>query len=56
MLGIATAGLLWSRYAIMATGAPTFQRMDNPASFADSWIARVRRGIKLQCDCVCVCV
>ena len=57
ILGVATAGLLWSRYAIMATGAPKFQRMDNPASFADSWITRVRREklIMTVYKCLCVC-
>lgn len=44
VLVVAAAGLLWGRYAVMATGPPTFQRMDNPASFAENWITRVRAG------------
>lgn len=33
---------LWLRYSVMVTGVPTFQAMDNPASFSDSWLTRVR--------------
>ncbi|PNF29326.1 Transmembrane and TPR repeat-containing protein 4 [Cryptotermes secundus] len=33
--------LLFVRWRIMASSAPTFQRVDNPASFADSILTRV---------------
>lgn len=33
--------LLFVRWRVMASSAPTFQRVDNPASFADSILTRV---------------
>jgi hypothetical protein len=33
--------LLFVRWRVMASSAPTFQRVDNPASFADSFLTRV---------------
>lgn len=33
--------LVWARIRVMATGAPQFKPIDNPASFADSWMTRV---------------
>lgn len=38
---------LWLRYSVMVTGVPTFQAMDNPASFSDSWLTRVRNHTHL---------
>jgi hypothetical protein len=31
----------------MASATPTFQRVDNPASFADSILTRVRTSVEL---------
>ena len=33
--------LIFLRYTIMVTGAPSFQAVDNPAAFADSLLTRV---------------
>jgi hypothetical protein len=42
MLGVWGFILLLSRWIIMGGQVPTFQPVDNPASFADSLLTRVR--------------
>lgn len=39
---LSTVLLLWARIQLMNTGPPQFQAVDNPASFAESLLTRVR--------------
>lgn len=40
---IITVLLLWFRYYLMDFQGPTFQQVDNPASFEKNWLTRVRK-------------
>ena len=42
MVVLSTVLLLWARIQLMNTGPPKFQAVDNPASFAESLLTRVR--------------
>lgn len=53
--------LLFVRWRVMASATPTFQRVDNPASFADRILTRVMKSVELflnirHCSSFLLCV
>jgi len=39
---LASCALIWLRCHIMGFRPPTFQKVDNPASFEEEWMPKVR--------------
>lgn len=43
LMGLGGLLMLYARWRIMGTGPPAFTEVDNPASFAENIILRVRK-------------